>query len=353
MTAEPGGMFGYWRESPPGQFLGYPDPGALVDPAWEPARRERIVEYLRAGKALAAYPGYASCRFADCTHAQRDHIGSQDLTDGHWIWPEGLWHYVQDHAVRLPDEFVATAVAGDFAIAADLGDRVVAMDPAFWLRWSAEHTSPPPAAPDACSLDEAQAIMTDLSTQRWTATVAAVHGRWELELTSVRATERTTQVDYSAPISAYALRDYLFERRLPDSDKQLEPDRAAAIAREYASGKRRVKFFARKTLDDGHTWWAMISSGPAPTRPLEDIDLRAVPLPDPGWATFLPGNWKVEVKRAMDEPAWRFFLERWRREIASGSSDEPPEPPEPPEPAPAPTAPPSGWRRLLRSIVGR
>jgi hypothetical protein len=295
-------------------------------------------------------------------HAQRDHIGSQDLTDGHWIWPEGLWHYVQDHAVRLPDEFVATAVAGNFAIPADLSDRVVTMDPAFWLRWSAEHAAPPPAAPDACSLDEAIAIATELSTQRWTATIAAAHGRWMLELTTARATEQPTRVDYTGPISADAVRDYLFERRLPDSDKQLEPDRAAAIAREYASGKRRVKFFARKTTDDGHAWWAIISSGPAPAMGLEDIDLRAVPLPDPGWATFLPGNWKVEIKRAMDEPAWRFFLERWQRGIASVPSAEPAEPaptePAPPElapaaapPAPEPTEP--GWRRLLRSIVGR
>jgi len=33
--------------------------------------------------------------------------GSRDLTDGDYLWPEGLSHYVLAHGVRLPTEFAA------------------------------------------------------------------------------------------------------------------------------------------------------------------------------------------------------------------------------------------------------
>ena len=33
-------------------------------------------------------------------------MGSHCLTDGAWVWPEGLTHYVECHDVRLPGEFV-------------------------------------------------------------------------------------------------------------------------------------------------------------------------------------------------------------------------------------------------------
>jgi hypothetical protein len=313
MTAQPGGMLGYWCEWPPRQYLGYPDPAALVARAWEQDRRERIVDYLRAGKTLAAYAGYSSCRFADCRHSLRDRLGTTDMTDGRWIWPEGLWHYVRDHAVRLPDEFVADAAAHGFTVSSDLADRGIEADPAFWLRWSAEHTAAPAATLDACSLDDARAVATELSTQRWTAAVVAELGRWKLAL----ATERAMLVDYTGPISAYALREHLFAHRLPDDEKLLTPERAVAIAEEYASGDRRTRPFAGNTDTDGRRWWAIVSSGPAPTKRLEDIDLRAQQIPGPGWVAYLPDDWRIEVMSAMDEQAWRFFVERWRRKTVT------------------------------------
>jgi hypothetical protein len=35
----------------------------------------------------------------------RSNNASLELTDGTFLWPEGLTHYVRDHAVRLPDRF--------------------------------------------------------------------------------------------------------------------------------------------------------------------------------------------------------------------------------------------------------
>jgi len=40
-------------------------------------------------------------------------MGSSDLTDGTWIWPEGLPIYVEKYNVELPEEFIAhTRCAG-------------------------------------------------------------------------------------------------------------------------------------------------------------------------------------------------------------------------------------------------
>ena len=37
--------------------------------------------------------------------------GSREFTDGTWLWPEGFSHYVENHQVRPPAEFVAWALA--------------------------------------------------------------------------------------------------------------------------------------------------------------------------------------------------------------------------------------------------
>jgi hypothetical protein len=35
-------------------------------------------------------------------------MGCRCLTDGIWVWPEGLAHYVDFHDVYLPEEFIST-----------------------------------------------------------------------------------------------------------------------------------------------------------------------------------------------------------------------------------------------------
>ena len=35
--------------------------------------------------------------------------GSLELTDGTYVWPEGLAHYVEQHGVKLPGEFLEHA----------------------------------------------------------------------------------------------------------------------------------------------------------------------------------------------------------------------------------------------------
>lgn len=79
-----------------------PRPQALVG-GLEPAARAAVVGYLRAGKTLVTFPEASFCRF-DCGETA---MGTKDLTDGRYVWPEGLAHYVERHGVRLPEAFVA------------------------------------------------------------------------------------------------------------------------------------------------------------------------------------------------------------------------------------------------------
>jgi len=72
-------------------------------------QRERLANYLATGTTHVSYLGYAWCRFGCGIEPKR--IGFRDLTDGIWVWPEGLAHYVREHGVVLPDEFVKHALS--------------------------------------------------------------------------------------------------------------------------------------------------------------------------------------------------------------------------------------------------
>jgi hypothetical protein len=45
--------------------------------------------------------GYSTCRI--CGDYRN---GDRELTDGVYLWPQGLAHYVREHQVRLPSQFL-------------------------------------------------------------------------------------------------------------------------------------------------------------------------------------------------------------------------------------------------------
>jgi len=103
---------GYWRSE---RQDGLPRPQDFVDPAWDPRLRALASLYLRNASAAVSWRGSSSCRFS-C----KERNGSRCMSDGVFIWPEGLVHYVDRHSVRLPDEFMDHVVArmrsGDFSL---------------------------------------------------------------------------------------------------------------------------------------------------------------------------------------------------------------------------------------------
>jgi len=78
-----------------------PWPQDLVDPSWDLSERKAIAGYLRAGRVKNTWRCVFKCRIC------RKPIGNTDRTDGVYLWPEGLDHYVVEHSVRLPAEFLA------------------------------------------------------------------------------------------------------------------------------------------------------------------------------------------------------------------------------------------------------
>jgi hypothetical protein len=125
---------GYWHNE---RHVAYPEPQALVATDQDPGQLRRIAEWLRRGEVFAQWRGLSFCRF-DCG-IDDAHMGSRCLTDGVWVWPEGLAHYVEDHHVLLPDEFVERALR-DAPIASAERARVDP-DDAFWIAWAADHVA--------------------------------------------------------------------------------------------------------------------------------------------------------------------------------------------------------------------
>lgn len=89
---------GYWAVRPGDDW---PDPAEFVDLDMDDDEREDVADHLARGFVARSYMGFSTCRL--CGDPRN---GALELSDGTYIWPEGLAHYVREHSVRLPDEFV-------------------------------------------------------------------------------------------------------------------------------------------------------------------------------------------------------------------------------------------------------
>ena len=86
---------GYWRTATRQDL---PDPTRWVDPGWADTDRELVARYYANGIVARVFLGNSTCRFCGaCT-------GSAELSDGEYLWPQGLAHYLAEHSVRLPEE---------------------------------------------------------------------------------------------------------------------------------------------------------------------------------------------------------------------------------------------------------
>ena len=89
---------GFWHSE---QEPYFPDPAWFIDKNWDAAERQIVIDYLKKGTAIVYYRGFSWCRFK--CHGG---FGTTDLTDGTYVYPEGLVHYIEEHDVRLPDDFI-------------------------------------------------------------------------------------------------------------------------------------------------------------------------------------------------------------------------------------------------------
>ncbi len=93
----------------PPKFVGYwysehepelPNVADFIDDAWAKEERDVIANYLKAGKLYIGWMGWSDCRVCGKMN------GSTCLTDETYIWPSGFAHYITEHNVKPPQEFI-------------------------------------------------------------------------------------------------------------------------------------------------------------------------------------------------------------------------------------------------------
>jgi hypothetical protein len=100
-------LVGYWNDSSAPAPDGWPDVHVFLSEDLQPDERDDLVAYLRSGTVFVAFAGFSTCRLCGILN------GSTEMTDGeHFVWPEGLSHYVEAHSVRLPAEVLEVARRG-------------------------------------------------------------------------------------------------------------------------------------------------------------------------------------------------------------------------------------------------
>jgi hypothetical protein len=95
---DPPKAIGYWWSE---EHTGLPHPTDFIHEDWEGPDRDAVLAHLRSGEVAHQWMGWSTCRLCS------DDNGTVCLTDGVYVWPEGFAHYVEEHDVKPPKEFIA------------------------------------------------------------------------------------------------------------------------------------------------------------------------------------------------------------------------------------------------------
>jgi hypothetical protein len=155
-----------------GYWIGYledrarPAPQELVGEM--PAdHRERVADYLDAGMTHEMYLGTSWCRFG--CGIDNAKMGNRALSDDTWVWPEGLSHYVREHGVLLPDEFILHVLSKKYPATPGWQNdpnwyfsrlaKNLKVDHGYWENWCASRRSRPFLAQLQSTQDEVEALV--------------------------------------------------------------------------------------------------------------------------------------------------------------------------------------------------
>jgi hypothetical protein len=117
-------LIGYWY-SEDEEDINYPNPTNLIDVNYYKENykiENNLVAYLMSGKPCNFYRGYSKCRICN------KKLGYFERTDGGYIWPDQLEHYILEHNVLLPKEFI------DYVMKQD-NWPTYEIDDTFWKAW--------------------------------------------------------------------------------------------------------------------------------------------------------------------------------------------------------------------------
>jgi hypothetical protein len=87
----------WWSEHAPD----LPHPRSFIDLEWDSTERRAVLYYLES----AYRTPYICCGWSQCRFCQKPN-GTRDHTDGTFIFPEGLVHYIRKHSVRPEERFL-------------------------------------------------------------------------------------------------------------------------------------------------------------------------------------------------------------------------------------------------------
>jgi hypothetical protein len=120
---------GYWYSE---YHTGLPKPQDFEDKTVDEEKRKMLVNYLNSGKRCNSYRGYSNCRYR--CGIENKNLGSTCLTDGKYVWPEGLSHYIEAHHVWLPQLFIEHVVSNKSIKGEDkvLDDKAEEGDLTWW-----------------------------------------------------------------------------------------------------------------------------------------------------------------------------------------------------------------------------
>jgi hypothetical protein len=90
---------GYWSSNREPEL---PDPSEFVGEWDGSAVKAKVVEYVKRAPFVLQWRGSSYCRFK----CGKRGMGSTCLTDGVYVWPEGFYHYLEEHDVVPPPEFI-------------------------------------------------------------------------------------------------------------------------------------------------------------------------------------------------------------------------------------------------------
>ncbi len=309
-------IIGYWSdpEEPPEWSRGLPDPRDLRG-EWDGAKRHKVLSHLRRGKVFRTFMGLSQCRICG------ESLGCQELTDGQWAWPGGLEHYVEKHAVRLPEEFLEVSqdskpyvpewlndLESELFLEGEHGSVMPAdtdresvwfVDDTAWLDWVAANTPARPANYPV-SLEEAQLISQGLSHETWQARIEEVMGRWRLQVSY----ERVSGTIYLQKCPGRVLECRLLSLRVPDRNNILDASRANSIAKGYDGSWGAARILGVHP----EAWYVWIKHPDGEWPESEQVNELLQGAPQLGWVTSHPDGATSFITPQTDEHCWRWLL---------------------------------------------
>jgi hypothetical protein len=96
----PHNWYGFWRWEGH-DYEELPFLTSAVDPLWEPEDKDRLVSYLEQSPIVVTSSPSSRCLLCP---SEVPTLCYQ--SDGAWLWPKSLAHYVREHSIVLPERFV-------------------------------------------------------------------------------------------------------------------------------------------------------------------------------------------------------------------------------------------------------